>query len=148
MKISFYILIVASFILGGAIYGVQTTRAITCAPGDVMLDASGHTTDGTTKPAVRCLYGSEVTANRGFGSSVSDPRANIRVMINVAMGLLGTIVVIMIIYGGLLWITSAGREDQVTKGKHTLVWAAIGAVIVSIAWTITSYVLQVGRAIG
>jgi len=36
------------------------------------------------------------------------------------------IAVIMIIYAGFLWMTSAGSEDKVTKARKTLTWALIG----------------------
>lgn len=127
--------------------------AVTCAPGDVLLNNRGEvvTDESTVTDAQRplkCLYGSEVAANRGFGGTVTDARGTARIAINVAMGFLGVVVVFMVIYGGALWLTAAGREEQVTKGKHTLLWAALGAIVISIAWTITSYVLQIGQSIG
>ena len=83
-----------------------------------------------------------------FGSPVTDPRANIRLAINITMSFLGTVIVAMILYGGFQWITAAGKEEMVTKGKHTLVWAAVGGIVVSIAWSIASYILQAGRIVG
>lgn len=128
---------------------VSVLRAVTCAPGDVPLDENGQVvTDLTTATVTRCLYGSEMAQDRGFGTTMTDPRANIRTTLNIAMGFLGVIVVVMVLYGGLLWLTAAGREEQITKGKHVLLWSAVGAVIISIAWTITSYILQMGSTIG
>lgn len=37
---------------------------------------------------------------------------------------------ILMLYGGFLWMTAAGKEDQVTKGRKFLVNATIGLVIV------------------
>lgn len=78
----------------------------------------------------------------------SDIRDTARRVINIALGFLGVLVVIMVIYGGALWLTSAGAEEKVTKGKNILVWAALGAILISIAWTITSYILKVGKSMG
>lgn len=125
----------------------NVVSAVTCAPGDVGLDAKNNVATGGAK-IFKCLYGSDVAENKGLGSTISDPKPTIRIIINVTLGFLGIVVVVMIIYGGFLWLTSAGQEERVTKGKHTLVWAAIGALVISIAWTITSYILQLGRAIG
>lgn len=83
-----------------------------------------------------------------FGEEISDIRDTIRMFINIALGFLGVITVIFIIYGGLIWMTAAGAEDKVKKGKDTLMWAAIGAIVISIAWTIASYVLQIGKTVG
>lgn len=128
---------------------VKLSYAITCAPGDVVIYIKdGKVVDaGTDGAEPQCLYGSDVVPS-AFGDPISDPRANIRLAINLAMGFLGALVSIMIIYGGVMWLTAAGKEDQVTKGKHVLMWAAIGAIVISIAWTITSYVLQIGKTIG
>jgi len=119
--------------------------AVECAPGDVPLDVKGNVT--TPDKGVRCLYGSDIAANKGLGGTMQDPRENIRKAINIALGFLAVLVTIFIIYGGVLWLTSVGNEERVKKGKQTLMWAAIGAVVISIAWTIASYILQVGKSI-
>lgn len=42
------------------------------------------------------------------------------------LGVVGAISLLMIVIGGILWMTSAGNADRVKKGKDTLVWAVIG----------------------
>ena len=137
-------------ILAGAVYSTLTVKLIyaqaaplspTCAPGDVLVDTNDDQIPDS------CLYGSEVVPDY-LGAPITDPKDNIRRVINITLGFLGIVVVIMIIYGGFLWLTAAGNEEKITKGKHTLMWAAIGAIVISIAWTIASYVLQVGKTIG
>jgi len=46
------------------------------------------------------------------------------------VGLAGTIALIFFIYGGCLWLISAGRPDYVTKGRNAMVWAGIGLVVI------------------
>ena len=82
------------------------------------------------------------------GTTTTDIRDAVRRFINVALGFLGVLVVLMIIYGGVLWLTAMGSDDKIQKGKHILLWAAIGAIIISIAWTISSYILSVGQQLG
>lgn len=77
-----------------------------------------------------------------------DISQTIRRAINIMLGFLGIITVVMVIYGGFMWLTAAGSEEKISKGKHILLWAIIGAIVISIAWTITSYVLYVGRVVG
>lgn len=145
------------------IVDASKVQAVTCAPGDVIVDVCVNSktsqktiiksdpekecTEKGGTPDQECLYGSDVVPG-AFGDPISDPRANIRMAINVAMGFLGVLVAGMIVYGGVMWLTAAGKEDQITRGKHVLMWAAIGAIVISIAWTITSYVLQIGKTIG
>ena len=46
----------------------------------------------------------------GQGSDLKEIIANI---INIALGFLGVLAVIFILYGGFLWMTAAGNEEQV-----------------------------------
>lgn len=82
------------------------------------------------------------------GGETGDLRDTIRRFINIALGFLGIAAVIMLLYGGFLWLTAGGSDDKVTKGKNIMVWALIGLVVISIAWTIGSYVLRLGRELG
>jgi len=43
------------------------------------------------------------------------------------------------IYGGILYITSYGNEEKATKGKNTILWAIIGALVVGIAFVAVRY---------
>lgn len=90
----------------------------------------------------------DTTFGGTVGSSTDDIRNTVRRFINIALGFLGVVTVVMIIYGGFLWLTSGGADEKITKGKNVIIWAAIGAIIITIAWTISSYILQIGRSIG
>ena len=43
------------------------------------------------------------------------------------------------IYGGILYITAYGNEEKATKGKNTILWAIIGALVVGIAFVLVRY---------
>jgi len=117
-----------------------------CAPGDKPIPI--YDADGTTiKGYDGCLYGTDQIPGY-MGNTNADPKVTARIVVNIVLGFLGLVVVAMIIYGGFFWLTAAGSEERVTKGKHTLAWAAIGAVVISIAWTISSYILKIGKTIG
>ena len=49
----------------------------------------------------------------------------------------------LIVYGGILIMTAAGKQEQVTKGKNVIVWAIIGALILGGAYAITTLVFNV-----
>ena len=61
--------------------------------------------------------------------------------LNIAYFIAGTIAVIVIIVGGIIYATSAGNSGNVTKAKNMLLFAVIGLVIVIAAFAITNYVL-------
>ena len=73
----------------------------------------------------------------------AEERANqiITTVINIFSLIVGVISVIMIIIGGLKYITSGGDSGNVTSAKNTILYAVIGLVIVALAQIIVRYVL-------
>ncbi len=64
-------------------------------------------------------------------------------IIDVLSLIVGIVSVIMIIIGGLRYITSSGDSTNVTNAKNTILYAIVGLVIVLFAQTIVRFV--VGR---
>lgn len=61
---------------------------------------------------------------------------------NVVVGVSGVAFLGLLLYGGFLYLTSAGHEPQVERAKHTLRDALIGLVLVILAWPIGVVVLS------
>jgi len=84
--------------------------------------------------------GLEYQANIGLGTgNILDMVATI---INVLFGLLGTLAVVLILYGGFLYMTSAGERDKIDKAKKVLINAAIGLVIILSAYAIAAFIIS------
>ena len=47
----------------------------------------------------------------------------------------------MFIYGGLVWMTAAGANEKVQKGKDILIWATVGLVIIFTSYALVRFVL-------
>ncbi|MEI7741343.1 MAG: Ig-like domain-containing protein [bacterium] len=62
-------------------------------------------------------------------------------IINIALGFIGVLVLVYMLYGGFLWMTSGGEDKKVTKAKQTIVNALIGLVIVLASWGITTFII-------
>ncbi|MBU0531218.1 MAG: hypothetical protein ABIG32_02940 [Candidatus Uhrbacteria bacterium] len=62
-------------------------------------------------------------------------------VINVVLGALGLVFVILIIYGGILWMTAMGDKERLTKAKTVLTSAIVGILIVVGAYAISTYVV-------
>lgn len=71
-----------------------------------------------------------------------DPRLIAAQVINMLLGLLGTLTVAYFVYGGYLIMLAQGNEDQVAKGKETIKNAAIGLVIVLSAYSIVRFAVR------
>ncbi len=63
-------------------------------------------------------------------------------IIQAAISLVGVIFLILMIYGGYLWMTDRGNSDTVEKAKKLITAAVIGLIIVVGAYVITYYVLS------
>ncbi len=91
----------------------------------------------------------EVNEGAGLGGDASSLTTTMGSLIAVLLGFLGVIVLILIIYAGLLWMTAAGNEDNVKKAKSILLNSVIGLVILLSAYAISSFVIdQLGTATG
>jgi hypothetical protein len=85
-------------------------------------------------------YGVNYVANAGIGKK--DPRAIAADLIKLAMSFLGTIAVILILYGGLKWMIAGGSQDKIDEAKKTLWSGFIGLVIIVAAYAIAAYVIE------
>ncbi len=77
-----------------------------------------------------------------IGLTASDPREVAARIINVLLGFLGIIAVVIVLYGGFMWMTAAGNEERISKAKQILTAGIIGLVIIIMAWAIASYVVR------
>ena len=66
----------------------------------------------------------------------------IAAIINIALGFVGIIAVILIIYAGFKWITAGGNEEQVKSSRDIIRNAVIGIGIVMLAYVITNFVTK------
>lgn len=77
-----------------------------------------------------------------LGLPATDIRLIIARIIQVALGLLGIVLVVLIMYAGFLWMTAGGNEEQITKAKAMLKNAVIGLVIILSAVAIVTFVIN------
>ncbi len=71
----------------------------------------------------------------------TDARAFITKILRFALTFLGILCVCLIIYGGFLYITSAGEEEGAKKGKTIIIYCIIGLVIIFASYAIVNTVL-------
>lgn len=71
-----------------------------------------------------------------------DPILSIVQIINYLLNLIGVVFLIMIIYGGIMWMTARGNEEQAKKAKTILTSAAWGLVVVVLARVLYIFVRE------
>ncbi|MFA5829430.1 MAG: PKD domain-containing protein [Candidatus Gracilibacteria bacterium] len=69
-------------------------------------------------------------------------RDYIRNVTNFALGFLGLIAVLVIVYGGVLYVTAMGKEDKTEVGKKSITYAVTGLLIIMGSFAIVNTVLQ------
>ena len=47
----------------------------------------------------------------------------------------------MVIYGGVLYVTAAGNDDQVGKAKNVILYAVIGIVVILLSFALVNTVI-------
>ncbi|MBI4652684.1 hypothetical protein HY750_00290 [Candidatus Kuenenbacteria bacterium] len=62
--------------------------------------------------------------------------------VKVVLLFLGIIAIIMIIIGGLMWMTAGGNEERAKKARGILINAIIGLLIVLLAYVITYWIVD------
>lgn len=119
------IFVVSVFLFLGLVFGMEP----------VFADAGGDTFGVT-----------EVNNSTGLGNA--DIRVIIGKIIRAALGLLGAVTVVIIMYGGFNIMTAAGNEEKVLKGRKIITNGVIGLVITMMAFTIAHWAItQLSKAI-
>lgn len=66
-------------------------------------------------------------------------------IINAGLSMIGVIFLVLMIYGGYIWMAARGDEAEAKKAKGIITMAIIGLVVVIAAYAISTFV--VGRLI-
>ena len=90
-------------------------------------------------------YGIE-EVGKGLDNALPTTNEDIRVtigrIIQFALGFLGIIALLIIIYAGFKWMTSGGDEAKIAEAKKTLINATIGLVIISSSWGLATWLIS------
>ena len=87
---------------------------------------------------------SKTTGEAGYKTDV-EVASLAGTIIKSIVALVGVAFLVLMIYGGILWLTAGGMEEQVSKSQKTISRAVIGFIIVLAAYGLTDY--TVGKII-
>ena len=95
---------------------------------------------------VQTVFAQDIAGINAVGEEIAlqggDPRMIAARIVRAALGFLGIIALGIVLYGGFVWMTSAGNEEKIAKAKKILTNGIIGLVIISMAFGITQYVIN------
>ncbi len=76
------------------------------------------------------------------GLGTRDLREGVMQIVRLLLGFLGIVAILLMLYGGFLWFTSAGNEEKVSQAKKVISAAIIGLVIIFISYAIAQFVIN------
>lgn len=68
-------------------------------------------------------------------------RPLILTILNFFLGFLGLLAVLMVIYGGMLYMIAQGDQGKVDKGRKIITYAIIGIIIILISFALVNTIL-------
>ena len=83
-----------------------------------------------------------VTLTDPLDGKGKNPNELIGTIITAILGVVGSLALLMFIFGGLTWMTAAGSKEKIQKGKDILVWSTIGLVVIFMSYSIVKFVLK------
>ena len=69
----------------------------------------------------------------------------VKLMINVAnhiLSIVGSLALLAFVFGGVMFLISAGSAEKIAQAKKILIGAVIGIIIVFTSYTIISFILE------
>lgn len=73
--------------------------------------------------------------------NVDDPRVIIGNIISALLGIVGSLALAVFIFGGFTWVTAAGNDEKIKKGKEILMWATFGLVVIFFSYAMVKFVI-------
>lgn len=62
-------------------------------------------------------------------------------IVNIILYIVGAIALLMLVYGGFMYIISGGNEDTIEKAKKILTYAIVGVVVVIISYVVVNFLV-------
>jgi uncharacterized membrane protein len=109
-----------------------------CAIGFTLVPTHGYAIGDASREEACASIGASNCQSNG-GSSIGKI---MKTVTNVFSVVVGFIAVIMIIIGGMKYVTSGGDASKVASAKNTLIYAIVGLVIVALAQFIAQFTLK------
>ena len=63
--------------------------------------------------------------------------------ISALLGILGSIALVMMLFGGFTWMTSAGNVEKRKKATGIIIWSVLGVSIIFASYAMVNFVLDI-----
>lgn len=93
-------------------------------------------------PITATGLGLNSNVQQSLGLAATDIRVIIAKIIRAAFALLGLVFLVIVLYGGFLWMTAGGNEEKISSAKRLFFNGVIGLVIMLSAVGITQFIMH------
>jgi len=83
----------------------------------------------------------EIAAATGGSGSIRELALKI---VNYFLTFLGIVAVMMIIFGGVTYVTAAGKQESIDSAKKIILYSLVGIIIILLSFAIVNTVLGAG----
>lgn len=111
----------------------------------LLLPLSAMAADTSKTSFTEFKGGLEAPSTQGYAAGLvqaTDARSFILNVTNFFLGFLGLVAVVIIIYGGFMYVIDMGKGESGGKGKKAITYAVIGLIIVMASYAIVNTILQ------
>lgn len=85
--------------------------------------------------------GANAAQGEGQPTDIFGTDSVFQTIVNVLLFIIGAVAVIMLVYGGFRYVTSAGDSSAVTSAKNTILYAVIGIIVAILAYAVVNFVI-------
>jgi len=108
----------------------------------VRVDAADTTSANKAAVCMGINLSQDGTGNCTGGAGSQGVTNLIRIAVNVLTMVVGVAAVIMIIIGGLKYVTSSGDSANINSAKNTILYALVGLVVVVVAQLLVRFTIS------
>ncbi len=118
--------------------GVKAAAVTALAGFMLMMSTAAVSAQGFISPTDNPQAVSSATGGQGSFRQLA------LTIVNFFLTFLGLIAVVMIIYGGFLYVSAAGKEDKIEAAKKIIMYSIIGIIIILLSFAIVNTILNAG----
>jgi hypothetical protein cdiviTM7_00617 len=110
-----------------AVFGLATLSTVSLSN-----NVSAQVSDGIGAATTSEMEGRKIDGDSGLVKSV----------VNILLWVIGILSIIMIIFSGIRYVTSAGDASKTKAAQNTLIYSVVGLIVAIMAWAIVDLVVN------
>jgi len=72
---------------------------------------------------------------------ITDVQVLIGVIIKSVLGILGSVTLLMFVWGGIILLNSRGNEEKIKSGTNTMLFAGLGVFVVLSSYILVNFII-------